>query len=239
MTDYKFEMGRRYHAYKEGAYFYPNDEAEQDRLDIQHQMILVSSHGKLHNAPLKDPKRILDIGTGTGIWAIEMGDKFPNAKILGNDLSAVQPRWVPPNVSFEVDDVEADWTYSQKFDFIFCRAMGMGIRNWPRLIQQCYEFTEPGGLAEFIDFDLAYGSPDNTIPKDSVTWKANAEFRKMATSIGVESCPGPHLAKWMKDAGFEDINEQVNPLPIGTWTADKHLVRPEPESAIWRVTCSQ
>ena len=30
--------------------------------------------GKLYLAPLKgDPGRVLDIGTGTGIWAMEMG----------------------------------------------------------------------------------------------------------------------------------------------------------------------
>lgn len=29
--------------------------------------------GRNFFAPLKDPKRILDIGTGTGKWAIEMG----------------------------------------------------------------------------------------------------------------------------------------------------------------------
>ena len=29
--------------------------------------------GKHYWAPLKDPKRILDLGTGTGIWAMEVG----------------------------------------------------------------------------------------------------------------------------------------------------------------------
>lgn len=31
--------------------------------------------GELHKAPLRDPEFVLDIGTGTGIWAIEMADK--------------------------------------------------------------------------------------------------------------------------------------------------------------------
>lgn len=46
---------------------------------------------------------------------------------------------VPPNVRFEVDDVEADWTYHQKFDYIHCRFMGIAIKDWPRLIRQCHE----------------------------------------------------------------------------------------------------
>jgi ubiquinone/menaquinone biosynthesis C-methylase UbiE len=29
---------------------------------------------KLHLAPLTDPQNVLDIATGTGIWAIEFGD---------------------------------------------------------------------------------------------------------------------------------------------------------------------
>ena len=46
---------------------------------------------------------------------------------------------VPPNVRFEVDDVESEWTYSRKFDFIHCRCMYAAIQNWPRLVGQVYE----------------------------------------------------------------------------------------------------
>ena len=33
----------------------------------------VTFGGKIHLSPLKNPGRVLDIGTGTGIWAIEFG----------------------------------------------------------------------------------------------------------------------------------------------------------------------
>jgi ubiquinone/menaquinone biosynthesis C-methylase UbiE len=55
------------------AYIYPNDEQELDRLDMQHHMYKMVLDNKLFHVPLKDPKRILDIGTGSGIWPIEMG----------------------------------------------------------------------------------------------------------------------------------------------------------------------
>jgi ubiquinone/menaquinone biosynthesis C-methylase UbiE len=33
--------------------------------------------GELHLAPIgENPQRILDLGTGTGIWAIDMGDPY-------------------------------------------------------------------------------------------------------------------------------------------------------------------
>ncbi|KAI9739710.1 MAG: hypothetical protein M1834_006429 [Cirrosporium novae-zelandiae] len=61
-----------YHFFELQSYQFPNDEKEQDRLDLAHYMITSLLDGKLHLAPLpSDPSRILDIGTGTGIWAIE------------------------------------------------------------------------------------------------------------------------------------------------------------------------
>lgn len=52
----------------------PDDEKEQDRMDLQHHICLLALEGKLYKSPaLKKPQRILDIGTGTGVWAIDCG----------------------------------------------------------------------------------------------------------------------------------------------------------------------
>ena len=72
--------------------------SELDRLDITHQMIRITMGNKLYFSPIgENVERVLDVGTGTGIWAIEMGDQFPNAEIVGTDLSAVQPTWYSPS----------------------------------------------------------------------------------------------------------------------------------------------
>ena len=68
---YRYEHGRRYHAYRAGQYWGPNDEQQADQLDIGHHMYTLLQEGKLFLAPIGDnPKRALDIGTGTGIWAM-------------------------------------------------------------------------------------------------------------------------------------------------------------------------
>lgn len=33
----------------------------------------------------------LDIGTGTGIWAIDFADEHPETTVIGTDLSPIQP----------------------------------------------------------------------------------------------------------------------------------------------------
>ena len=69
---YRLENGRQYHAYRDGAYWGPNDETAKEILDFAHHMYLLTLDRKLHLAPLTNPQRILDAGTGTGIWAIDM-----------------------------------------------------------------------------------------------------------------------------------------------------------------------
>ena len=105
--DYRYQHGRRFNAYKPDTYFMPNDNEELQRMDLQYNAMSLVFDEKLHLAPLKDPKRILDCGTGSGFWAIEMGEAYPDAeKIIGLDLSPIQETWTPPNVSFQIDDVE-------------------------------------------------------------------------------------------------------------------------------------
>lgn len=87
-------------------------------------------------------------------------DEHPQSQVIGVDLSPIQPSLyvyvyrmqrgyfadspsVPPNVSFYVDDLEDDWAFATKFDFIFSRFITGAIRDFPRYFRQCYEYHFP------------------------------------------------------------------------------------------------
>lgn len=76
----------------------------------------MAAKGKLYQAPVDKPQRVLDVGTGTGIWAMDFGELvFPDlvvhsirsvekcadikdsaheeAYVIGTDLSPIQPTW--------------------------------------------------------------------------------------------------------------------------------------------------
>ncbi|KAF5549416.1 hypothetical protein FPHYL_9668 [Fusarium phyllophilum] len=78
------ENGRTFHAMSSGKYNFPNDAYESDRLDLQHNLWLLTLHGELGLIPkIKEPaKRVMDVGTGTGIWATNMPTFIPKLRNL-------------------------------------------------------------------------------------------------------------------------------------------------------------
>jgi ubiquinone/menaquinone biosynthesis C-methylase UbiE len=214
------ENGRRYASYGKTLQGMPIDEQEQDRNDLQHAKFLLLLNGRLHLAPIsEDPQKILDIGTGSGIWAIDMADKYPSASITGVDLAPTQPTWVPPNLQFEIEDIEEDWLYSKNsFDLVFGRELLMAIRDWPRVIEQAYEHLRPGG---YLELEMTYPKTyceDNSIDLET---SAYAESARLLFECGKQmNVPWDASLEWkeqFKATGFEDVTETILPIPIGRW----------------------
>ena len=219
--NYRYENGRTYQAFRDGEYLIPNDEEEQDRLNLLHHLFKMILGGELYTASLpSDPQRILDIGTGTGVWAIEMSEEFPSAFVIGTDLSPIQPSWVPPNVQFYVDDAEDDWAFSdsEKFDFIHGRALCGGIADWPRFYAQAYESLKPGAWLEMQDHECWINSDDGGMEKAVGCTEWIHEVDRASRIVG-KPLNIAHLHKqFMIDAGFEDVKEIVKKVSL--------LVRP-------------
>lgn len=225
ILNYKYENGRRYHAFREGTYFAPNDDKEQDRMDLFHHISTLVLGGKLFRAPLtKDPQKVLDFGTGTGIWAMDFADEFPNCEVIGTDLSPIQPSWVPPNCRFLVDDVEADWTDGEQYDLVHGRTMGGSVKDWPRLFGQAYANMKPSGWIELQEFEIQYGCDDGSYPAKAPTVALFIEkLNEAAESFGKPMDVARDLKQWMIDAGFTNVQDDVYKVPMAPWAKDKRL----------------
>jgi SAM-dependent methyltransferase len=211
--DYRYENGRRYHAYRDGRYLLPNDEAEQDRLDCHHHLWRLMIDGPLYRAPIgPSPQRVLDLGTGTGIWAIDFADEFPGALVIGTDLSPIQPTSVPPNVKFYVDDVEGEWTYGpdEKFDFVHGRALGGSIANFGQLYRRIYDNLKPGGWVEVQEYETEFFSNDDpTLSKLPNCKKLGELINGASEKAGAFLMIAQEQKQKLIDAGFEDVRDDI------------------------------
>ncbi|KAL3466089.1 S-adenosyl-L-methionine-dependent methyltransferase [Aspergillus heterothallicus] len=226
ILDHRYENGRRYNAYRPGAYWGPNDEKAQDHLDIGHHLHTLLTGGKLYLAPISDGvQKILDIGTGTGIWAIDVADVHPSASVIGTDLSPIQPSWVPPNVEFVIDDCTEEWLYEKNsFDYIHIRGMYGSVGDWDALYKKAYAHLKPGGYLEHWEQSVQAKSDDGTTTGTVYEEWASLAFRAaddaaFGKTLRIVDESKARIAK----AGFTDVVEKRFKCPIGTWPSDPAL----------------
>ncbi|KAF4458659.1 methyltransferase [Fusarium albosuccineum] len=196
------ENGRTYHAMSSGKYSFPNDEDENNRLDLQHNLWLLTLQGELGLCPKiqKSARRVLDAGTGTGIWAIE----------------------VPPNCIFELDDLEKDWTWSAPFDLIFARVMTGCFTDMQEFVHKAYKSLEPGGYLEMQDLTHPFGCDDGTLREDLEL----ARFGRLCIEASANAHRpidvAPKYKDFLEKAGFVNIVEKRFKWPLNGWPKDKH-----------------
>ncbi|KAF2758956.1 putative methyltransferase [Pseudovirgaria hyperparasitica] len=218
------ENGRGYHKYQDGLYFIPEDDQEQERLDLQHEIFLKTMHRQLYHAPLDctDDFNALDIGTGTGIWAMDFADEFPQANVIGTDLSAIQPPYVPPNCKFEVDDFDQEWTFPQKFDYIHGRMLAGSLGNPTALFSRVYDSLKPGGWYELQDFAFPVRADDGTMDGTHFE-RLNKYLCDALKALKRDGSWAERYKEFMIEAGFQNVTEIVYKWPQNRWPKDKEL----------------
>ncbi|KAL2823996.1 S-adenosyl-L-methionine-dependent methyltransferase [Aspergillus cavernicola] len=220
--EYVLENDRRY---CNDTYFMPNDEAEQTRLNITHQIGLILLDGNLINVPLvKKTPRILDIGTGPGDWAIEMSAAYPGATIIATDIgvfdNGLGSTIELPNVSFQLDDARDEWTYHEPFDLIHIRSLAGAFSDWSSLYKQAFCHLTPGGYIEITDSDPAADSIAFPNSGDSYLGIFASAMRSAAEATGYPRDLRHLTPNVLTDAGFVDVRVLERTIPVGLWPDD-------------------
>lgn len=148
---------------------------------------------------------------------------------MGNDLSPIQPQWVPPNCVFEVDDFTKPWTYPKgSFDFIHGRALHGSISNWPAMYKEAYAVLKPGGWFESVETTVKYftdGPDGRPLPEDleSAIFRWCRLGNEAAEKIGRSFAITNDLVRWQEEAGFINVTERVYKVPCGPWPKDPKM----------------
>ncbi|KAH7226302.1 S-adenosyl-L-methionine-dependent methyltransferase [Fusarium oxysporum] len=208
-----------------------NDERQSELLDINHHCLTLGIGGKTHLAPLDTEKitKALDIGTGTGIWALDFADEYPNVEVIGTDVSPIQPSWVPPNLQFEIEDCTQEWTFApNSADYIHIRWLIGSIPDWYKFFREAYKTCKPGGWVESFEPSGIITSDDDTVKESSALGQWGKLFIEGAKKLGVSFTVYEEelQRKAMEAAGFVDIQQfeyKVNKLYLQRWTMTDNI----------------
>lgn len=108
----------------------PNDEKERDQQDLLHHIWGLILKGKLYKAPIRElgnTIKILDIGTGTGIWAMDFAEyvlSFELVHCMVTDALLVnfpmQRCWVDSLSAFPILSTTSNYSILQASTLAIC-----------------------------------------------------------------------------------------------------------------------
>jgi SAM-dependent methyltransferase len=199
----------------DAPYLLPKDAQEDERLRFQHYA-LHHAFGNHYLAPLSPETRtILDVGCGTGIWAIDMAQQFPQAQIIGVDIALTSlPRVLPETCLFAHADILQGLPFpSHQFDFTHQRLLVLAIPapRWPDVVRELVRVTRPQGWIELLEVGttVQHAGP--------ATERLLGWIRDISQALGIELTMVTHLADLLKQAGCQAVEAQDIPVPLGSW----------------------
>lgn len=210
--DHRFRLlgGRRHLAAI--PYPLPKDMGEINRLDFQHYLLRTGIGGNFI-APVQHPTAILDVGAGSGRWAMEIASLFLSARVIGTDLvpPAVDEAAIlghgldyrPLNYAFVPGNVlEGLPLPDASFDFVHQRLLITAVpkTRWPHVIWELVRVTRPGGWVELAECGvLEQGGPGSM-----GLWGTWIEF---LLTRGVDFTIGHTIGQMLSDAGLASVQQ--------------------------------
>lgn len=200
-------------------YALPQDTEEINRLDFQHYLLRHAFRGNFAT-PLRNPQAILDVGCGTGRWAREMAQTFPEARVAGVDIKAppadalavtVDPRqgqfaFTPGNVLEGLPFPDAS------FDFTHMRLMFLAIPadRWEHVAHELARVTRPGGWIELVEAGPEeHGGPD---VDQLLAWGTEMLRRR-----GIDANYGRRIGELLRETGLAHVRMRDLAIPLGAW----------------------
>ncbi|HLV98790.1 MAG TPA: class I SAM-dependent methyltransferase [Ktedonobacterales bacterium] len=207
-----------------GSYIFPKDAAEGDRLDLQHHLLKLSLGGN-YRAPVRQPRAILDVACGTGIWCRELAQEFPNAQVTGFDIDSTPmdssrkrlgpSGQFPANFHFlEANALKPFPFEDASFDFTHARLLAgfLPIKQWPAVLAEMARVTRPGGYIELVENELPIS------PSPAFNFLVGVSLQ-MLRKYGLYEGAGPHLIEHLRQAGLERVQQRRVVLGTGRFAS--------------------
>jgi len=147
-----------------------SDPDELDRLDEMHHGFQKYFGDDLCAAPIGNSKRILDLGSGSGAWAIQAAQMYPDAEVIAADMTPPPQRLFPSNVRLVHVDLTKDFFETltpNSYDVVHMRIVLQHVANAVEVLPRVVKLVKPGGWFVVEDLDLMLCSDDSVMGDDT------------------------------------------------------------------------
>lgn len=150
--------------------------------------------------PQKPIDRILDLGCGTGYCLPKLSDRYPQAKLLGADISQGMLHHAMkeyPQFKYAQADAEALPFSEEQFDLVFSNLAVQWCDDIANVLDQVYRVLKPSGY--FIFTNLA----DGTLKELKQAWANVDQFQHVNEFASAEELAEKNQASLFQVKHFE------------------------------------
>ncbi|KAI8054678.1 S-adenosyl-L-methionine-dependent methyltransferase [Syncephalis plumigaleata] len=149
-----------------------SNQGDTCRYGLYHRIVKDVIGGNCPMVTELDMSRVLDVGTGDGLWLMEMAAEYPSVDFIGCDIVDMMGHTpLPKNCRWEYGNILNKLSHDDNsFDLIHQRQIGCYIteKQWPYVARELFRLCRPGGRIILVEIELSLNTELNTILSDAL-----------------------------------------------------------------------
>lgn len=168
--------------------------------------------------------RILDSCTSDGYWLRDLQDdvdKDHKHSFFGVDIDDTRfPSNLPQGVTLQVQDVNKPWPseWKKSFDLVHMRFGILAAGSTPHaVIDSLLSLVKPGGWFQSVEPEFSSTEEDPLAARQYIDLLNELQAVRGMTGVV------PQIPRWMEEAGFVDVHEEMITFSMGAKSSDPHI----------------
>ncbi|HXD73002.1 MAG TPA: methyltransferase domain-containing protein [Vicinamibacterales bacterium] len=188
-------------------YIHGTEPSEQERLAGLNRLTNATFISFLD---LRPGSRVLEVGSGLGLLAVDVANAAPDVQVVGVEVSAAQIATAPAHqrVTYVQGDAHTLECPDGAFDLVYARYLLEHVVDPQRVVREMRRVTKAGGRVGVCENDVSLLRFDPPCPAFDRAWKVFTDFQ---ATLGGDGLIGRRLFRLFRAAGFDEVELSVQP----------------------------
>ncbi len=189
------------------TYIHGTEPSEQERLAGLNRLTNAAFISFLE---LQPGARVLEVGSGLGLLAVDVANAAPDVHVVGVEISAAQIAVAPAHkrVTYVQGDAHTLDFPDGAFDLVYARYLLEHVADPQRVVREMRRVAKAGGRVGVCENDVSLMRFDPPCPAFERAWTVFADFQ---AALGGDGLIGRRLFRLFRVAGFNDVALTVQP----------------------------